>query len=303
MNILITGGSASGKSALAERLAVQGPPPWTYIATMRPWGAEAQARIARHRALRRGKGFETLECYESVGALEVPAGGTVLLECLGNLIANLMFDESGRVRNALEEIVGGVLALAARCGRLIVVTNDVGRDGGAYEEGTRRYIEVLGRANAALAARFDTVLEAVCDIPVAWKGEKIPLPERRKEGSGLTLVIGGAASGKREYVKSLGYAEDAFADGVLDEKPVLDNLQDLVARCPDGDLLPVLLTKEIVICNEVGCGVVPLDPEERAYRERVGRLCVRLAEKADRVVRITCGIPMVVKETGRCLNG
>ena len=63
MNILVTGGSASGKSSLAERLAVQGPPPWTYVATMRPWGAEARARIDRHRRLRRGRGFETLECY------------------------------------------------------------------------------------------------------------------------------------------------------------------------------------------------------------------------------------------------
>ena len=295
MNILVTGGSASGKSSLAERLAVQGPPPWIYLATMRPWGAEARARIDRHREMRRGKGFETLECYASVGALEVPAGGTVLLECLGNLTANLMFDEAGRVRNALEEIVDGVLALAARCGRLIVVTNDVGRDGGVYEEGTRQYIEALGRAIAALAARFDTVLEAVCGIPVLWKGQEMLPPEGQKEGNGLTLVIGGAASGKREYVKSLGYAEDAIAGGILDEKPVLDKLQALAARRPDADLLPALLEKEVIICDEVGCGVVPLDPAERALRERVGRLCVRLAEKADRVVRVSCGIPAVLK--------
>ena len=219
----------------------------------------------------------------------------MLLECLGNLTANLMFDEAGRVRNALEEIVDGVLALAARCGRLIVVTNDVGRDGGVYEEGTRQYIEALGRANAALAARFDTVLEAVCGIPVLWKGQEILPPEGQKEGNGLTLVIGGAASGKREYVKSLGYAEDAIAGGILDEKPVLDKLQALAARRPDADLLPALLEKEVIICDEVGCGVVPLDPAERALRERVGRLCVRLAERAEQVVRVSCGIAAVLK--------
>lgn len=295
MNILITGGSASGKSSLAERLAVQGPPPWTYVATMRPWGAEARARIDRHRRLRRGRGFETLECYESVGALEVPAGGTVLLECLGNLTANLMFDEAGRVRNALEEIVDGVLALGARCGRLVVVTNDVGRDGGVYEEGTRQYIEALGRANAALAARFDAVLEAVCGVPAVLKGGQLLPSEARKGGSGLILVVGGAAAGKTAYVESLGYSESAIARGVLDERPVLDDLQDLVSRTPDGDLLPYLLEKKVVVCREVGCGVVPLDPAERALRERVGRLCVRLAERAEQVVRVSCGIAAVLK--------
>ena len=279
MNILITGGSASGKSSLAERLAVQGPPPWTYVATMRPWGAEARARIDRHRRLRRGRGFETLECYESVGALEVPAGGTVLLECLGNLTANLMFDEAGRVRNALEEIVDGVLALGARCGRLVVVTNDVG----------------LGRANAGLAARFDAVLEAVCGVPAVLKGGQLLPSEARKGGSGLILVVGGAAAGKTAYVESLGYSESAIARGVLDERPVLDDLQDLVSRTPDGDLLPHLLEKKVVVCREVGCGVVPLDPAERALRERVGRLCVRLAERAEQVVRVSCGIAAVLK--------
>lgn len=293
MNILLTGGSASGKSSLAECLAVEGPPPWTYAATMRPWGEEAQARIQRHREMRKGKGFETVECYGSVGNLEVPEGGTVLLECLGNLTANLMFDEDGGCRDAYEEIVSGVLALAKRCGRLVVVSNDVGRDGGNYEAGTRQYIETLGRVNAALTEKFDLAAELVCGIPVVLKGT---LPaENTKGGSGLTLVIGGAASGKRAYVKGLGYEDSAFADGVLDSRPVLDNLQALVSRSSDADLLPALLEKEVVICDEVGCGVVPLDPEDRACRERVGRLCVRLAEKADRVVRITCGIPAILK--------
>lgn len=295
MNILVTGGSASGKSSLAENLALAGPPPWTYLATMRPWGAEAQARIDRHREMRRGRGFETLECYGSVGALEVPAGGTVLLECLGNLTANLMFGGDGGLRDAGEEITGGVLALGEKCGRLVVVTNDVGRDGGLYEPGTQRYIEVLGRANAGLAARFDAVLEAVCGIPAVLKGGQLLPSEAREGGSGLILVVGGAAAGKTAYVESLGYPKSAFARGVLDERPVLDDLQDLVARTLDGDLLSRLLEKKVVVCREVGCGVVPLDPAERALRERVGRLCVRLAERAEQVVRVSCGIAAVLK--------
>ena len=62
MLTLVVGGSASGKSAFAERLAVQSGLPRFYVATMRVWDAESEKRVARHRAMRREKRFETLEC-------------------------------------------------------------------------------------------------------------------------------------------------------------------------------------------------------------------------------------------------
>ncbi len=115
----------------------------------------------------------------------------------------------------------------------------------------------------------------------------------------MILVIGGLASGKRAYVsKTYGYREDDMADGALDGRPVLFNLQELVAARPDETdaLLPALLEKKVVICNEVGCGVVPIDRAERLARELTGRVCVALAEKAEKVVRIYCGIPTIIKE-------
>ena len=115
----------------------------------------------------------------------------------------------------------------------------------------------------------------------------------------MIFVIGGLASGKREYVKSTyGYADGDMADAVLDDKPVIYNLQNLVAAHPDEQdtLLPALLSKAVVICNEVGSGVVPIDKAERMTREATGRLCVLLAEKAEKVVRVFCGIPTVIKE-------
>ena len=51
----------------------------------------------------------------------------------------------------------------------------------------------------------------------------------------------------------------------------------------------------IVLCDEVGSGVVPIDREERIWRETVGRLCCRMAEEADEVYRVFCGIPMRLK--------
>jgi len=112
----------------------------------------------------------------------------------------------------------------------------------------------------------------------------------------MILVIGGTASGKRTYVQSLGYAVSAIADAELDSRPVLMNLQELVARDPVNaeTLLPLLLNKDVVICNETGCGVIPTDIQERATREAVGKLCILLAQNADKVIRMVCGIPILL---------
>ncbi len=115
----------------------------------------------------------------------------------------------------------------------------------------------------------------------------------------MVLVMGGEGAGKRAYVKNtLGYADADIAQGVLDEKPVLASLHTLLrhgAEAENPDLLALLLQKEVVICNEVGGGIVPAEAEDRAYREAVGRLCCALAAKATAVVRLYCGLPQVLK--------
>lgn len=93
MLILVTGGSASGKSAHAERLLCEhAASSRLYLATMQPFGAAAQKRIARHRALRQGKGFQTVERPLNLAGLELPRRyDGILLEDLGNLLANELF--------------------------------------------------------------------------------------------------------------------------------------------------------------------------------------------------------------------
>ena len=64
MMILVTGGSGSGKSAFAEDCVVSfGKTDRIYIATMYPFDEESRKRVQRHRKMRQGKGFETVECY------------------------------------------------------------------------------------------------------------------------------------------------------------------------------------------------------------------------------------------------
>ena len=100
MILLFTGGSASGKSALAEQACVHAGGHLLYIATMQPFGEEGRARVRKHRAQRAGKGFHTVECYSwlreplQAGAFD---DATVLLECLGNLVANVTFGDGGKL--------------------------------------------------------------------------------------------------------------------------------------------------------------------------------------------------------------
>ena len=64
MLIMVTGGSGSGKSEFAERCCMElCPGEKIYIATMQPFGKEGAARIQRHKKLRAGKHFQTVECY------------------------------------------------------------------------------------------------------------------------------------------------------------------------------------------------------------------------------------------------
>lgn len=206
MLIVITGGAGSGKSEHAERLiCAAAPDTRLYLATMEPNGAAAQARIARHRALRQGKGFATVERTVDLGGLSLPIRYQgILLEDLGNLVANELFAPTGAgqsvragwssggedgtkaaAKKAMEEttektveeaavdaaadvvftaVLSGLRHLQAQCDTLVVVTNEVFSDGLPYAPDTIRYIRTLGRLHCALCACADTVYESVCGL-------------------------------------------------------------------------------------------------------------------------------------------
>ena len=114
----------------------------------------------------------------------------------------------------------------------------------------------------------------------------------------MDLIVGGAAQGKRDFARrELGAA--AWSDGVIGAENCIYNLHRALRDQPEADaLLERWLTEHpdgIVICDEVGSGVVPVDQAERAWRERVGRTCCRLAERAAAVYRVTCGLGVRLK--------
>ena len=129
----------------------------------------------------------------------------------------------------------------------------------------------------------------------------------------MILITGGTSSGKATFAHKLaaqhGWREDAVAFNVEELLWGLAESIDQVASAGDDtaghtsskalsatpELLERLAAKEIVTCSEVGAGIVPLDAQERAWREAVGRMSCELASQADVVVRMVCGIPVVLK--------
>lgn len=115
----------------------------------------------------------------------------------------------------------------------------------------------------------------------------------------MILIVGGAGQGKLDYVLcKTGLAPDRVAldPAAAMALPVFAHLE----RWPELDEEALLRANPeiVLICDEVGCGVVPMDPDQRARREAVGRLCCRLAARAERVERIFCGLSMVLKGEG-----
>lgn len=171
MFILITGGSKSGKSLMAENIISEYEGKKYYIATMEPFTADAKEAISRHRKMRRGKEFETVEKYKDIEEADIPDGSVVLLECMGNLCANEMF--SGQYKSDVaEKIVTGIRKLADRQKLMIVVTNQVGEDGITYADETMEYIRNLGMINSALSKYADVVIESVYGIPLVLKEKR-----------------------------------------------------------------------------------------------------------------------------------
>ena len=162
---LIIGGSGSGKSEYAEKRAAElceGGGPLLYIATMKSDGEAARNRIQRHRRMRSGKGFRTIEKPTDLMSLPVPGNATVLLECMSNLLANEMFDNGG---NYLTRIISGIERLLSECRNLVLVSNDIFSDGIIYDGETEEYKTALAELNRFCAEKADKVTEVTSWIP------------------------------------------------------------------------------------------------------------------------------------------
>lgn len=124
----------------------------------------------------------------------------------------------------------------------------------------------------------------------------------------MVMITGGAYQGKIAYVmRNLGVAESDITDGSVCELKELKNARcirnyhELVKRIGEDC---IDFTKElcrdnpdcIIIIDEIGCGIIPLEKCERVWRENVGRCGCIIASASETVVRVVCGVPSVIKD-------
>lgn len=177
MMTLIIGGSGSGKSAYAEDYLsdISKNSRKYYLATMQAFDMEGRMKIEKHRKMRSGKGFHTIEkpmdINTALSEMEEPEESAALLECISNLTANEMFsgEQAKDSREVTEKIVNGVKQLKEKLNNLVIVSNNVFEDGIRYDETTMEYIKAMGMINERLATMADQVIEVVVGIPVAVK--------------------------------------------------------------------------------------------------------------------------------------
>lgn len=120
----------------------------------------------------------------------------------------------------------------------------------------------------------------------------------------MIFIVGGAHQGKMEYARSHFQADskeayeivNAYHEVVLNQmnqnQDPLQEAERLVETHREKQTLDSL----IIISNELGYGLVPMDKNMRIYREQNGRVNCFLAAKADTVIRVVAGIGTVIKQ-------
>lgn len=178
MIYMVTGGTRSGKSTYVENL-LENEQDILYIATSMVTDDEMKERVRRHKE-RRGERYTT---YEGHGDLyEVVAEAhqeVVMLECIGTMVTNLIFDLCKDADKAsteeLHQVEAGImdqvdrLIEVSRDKKLYVITNEVGMGlVSAYKLG-RVFQDILGRVNQKLAKEAEHVVLMVSGVPLKVK--------------------------------------------------------------------------------------------------------------------------------------
>lgn len=178
--VLITGGSRSGKSTFAEKL-LEDREDVLYIATAVVTDKEMEKRIQKHRKRRNPK-WGTFEGYKDLHKiLDEYNHKYIILECIGTMVTNFMFDEKRdfenmctddveKLNNSIKTQVGAFIkAVKEKDRNLIIVTNEVGWSLVPEYKLGRIFSDILGHLNQFIGSLSDEVYLVACGFPMKLK--------------------------------------------------------------------------------------------------------------------------------------
>jgi adenosylcobinamide kinase/adenosylcobinamide-phosphate guanylyltransferase len=176
-SILITGGARSGKSRLAQELALKAGGKVLFVATAAAGDEEMKRRIEAH-LKSRPKDWKTLEVTTHIGShitKNIGKARTVIIDCITLLVNNVFqqYGENARP-SLLEKAVAAEIKELIDCiersnADFFIVTNEVGLGIIPGDRVSRLYRDLLGKANQTLAQHVDEVCLMVTGIPLYLK--------------------------------------------------------------------------------------------------------------------------------------
>lgn len=124
----------------------------------------------------------------------------------------------------------------------------------------------------------------------------------------MILITGGAYQGKTEYVRS-SFPDIPITEGAASsydeaaKAKCINQYHTLIQRLHADSRDPIAWTEQlcaanpdcIIILDEIGCGIIPLERDERIRRELTGICGCIIARHSDTVIRLVCGVPYAIK--------
>lgn len=165
---LILGGAASGKSAFAESLVLQGGKERpVYIATAQIFDDEMAQKVARHREMR-GAGWQTIEEPLDLASALAKAqdGRPVLVDCATLWLTNVILGDHDIKAHSAALIT----ALKLRNGPVVVVSNEVGQGIVPDNALSRKFRNAQGQLNQRIGAEANLVIAVMAGLPLVLKG-------------------------------------------------------------------------------------------------------------------------------------
>jgi len=329
----VKNGKSSYAQRLALEMAEKKAVAPVYFATMISHDSEDDERIRKHREDRKELGFETIECGMNIASFaEKIAGRVVLFDSLTALVQNELFEgrtdfspetirkDYERVSQKLRDELSVFLEKAASA---VFVSDNIYNDGKIYDGATEIYRKMLSETEQFVAKKCQ-VYEMLAgnknkvigkeggSLPLGYNGSAIsacPLYGGTPRNAPITLIIGGSYQGKTAFAKEkFSLSDEDICVCTRDKMPdfskkCISHCENYVAYClknnKGGEILSLPPQNDdgsarIIICDDIFCGVVPLDSFQRKLREECGLFLQKIAKNAS-VYRVFCGIGQRIK--------